>query len=215
MMQARFFLVLLLGFTAGAAAQQLYRWTDDKGRVHVTDTLPPVSARDVQKAGTSSAGAAASAALPFEVAQAQKDFPVTLYTSPPCKDPCDRARGILNRRGIPFSEVIVWDEDSHEKLKKLTGSSDEVPVITVGRSVQKGYDADAYDALLDSARYPKTGSLPARTQAAPALPEGYVGPGGSTTAKAEPVKPEAEEQAPAGPYSPGSKPPPRRAPQQK
>ena len=37
---------------AGAAcvqAQQIYRWTDDKGRVHLTDTPPPASAKGVQK----------------------------------------------------------------------------------------------------------------------------------------------------------------------
>ena len=30
---------------AAAQAQQLYRWTDEKGRVHITDTPPPASAK--------------------------------------------------------------------------------------------------------------------------------------------------------------------------
>src|SRR5204863_7062656 len=39
---------LLLGCAATAAAQ-LYRWTDDKGKVHFGDTPPPAGARNVQK----------------------------------------------------------------------------------------------------------------------------------------------------------------------
>jgi len=74
-------------------------------------------------------------------------------------------------------------------------------VLLVGRSVQKGYQQDAFDALLDSARYPRAGILPARTQGAPKPPEDYVAPGSKPSAQAEPVKPQ-EESRPTGPYAP-------------
>jgi glutaredoxin len=189
---------------AGAAsvqAQQIYRWTDDKGRVHITDTPPPPSAKGVQKAkpavSTESAGAQQQ---PFELAQAMKDFPVTLYTSPICKEPCAMARAALNKRGVPFKEVQVWEEDSNAELKRVTGST-EVPALVVGRSVHKGFQQDAFDALLDSARYPRAGILPARNQAEPKPPEDYVPPGERQAPRAEPVKPEPEP-TPAGPYAP-------------
>jgi len=142
---------LILAFAASAAwAQQIYRWVDDKGRVHLTDTPPPPSARGVQI--TKQAGnVAETAQSPFPLAQAMKDFPVMLYTSPICKEPCAQARDALNRRGVPFKEVQVWDEQSNEDLKKISGSN-EVPVLVVGSSVQKGYAQSAYDSLLDSAR---------------------------------------------------------------
>src|SRR4026208_435646 len=41
--------VLLSAAAFAALAQQLYRWTDEKGRVHITDTPPPASARNVQR----------------------------------------------------------------------------------------------------------------------------------------------------------------------
>jgi len=41
--------VLLCAAASAALAQQLYRWTDEKGRVHITDTPPPASARNVQR----------------------------------------------------------------------------------------------------------------------------------------------------------------------
>jgi glutaredoxin len=198
--------LLAAALSAGAVsvlAQQLYRWTDEKGRVHVTDTPPPPSAKGVQKQkpAVSNTEPAGAPQQPYELAQAIKDFPVTLYTSPICKEPCAQARDALNKRGVPFKEVQVWEEDSNAELKRVTGSM-EVPALVVGRSVHKGFQQSAFDALLDSARYPRTGILPARSQAAPKAPEEYVPPGQRLAA--EPVKPEppAEETRPSGPYAP-------------
>jgi len=202
-------LVLSLCVAAAAAAQQLYRWTDEKGRVHITDTPPPPSAKGVQKKRYQS-GPADSGATPYELAAAMKDYPVTLYTSPVCKEPCAEARAALNRRGVPFKEVQVWEQTTNEELKRVSGAN-QVPALLVGRSVHQGFDQSAYDALLDSARYPRAGILPARAQAAPALPEGYLPPGEREAPKAEPVRPGAEEPQPTGPYAPGA--PPQRSQQ--
>jgi glutaredoxin len=180
---------------ASAQAQQLYRWTDEKGAVHITDTPPPASAKDVQKP-KAAASAPATAQEPFELTQAMKDFPVTLYTAPNCKEPCARARSALNRRGVPFKEVQVWDMESNQELKRVSGSA-EVPVLVVGRSVQKGYEQGAFDALLDSARYPRAGVLPARNQPAPKPPEDVA----ASQRPADAPKAE-EEPKPAGPYAP-------------
>jgi glutaredoxin len=214
MRRTRLALSVGLALIAGAAAaQQLYRWTDEKGRVHVTDTPPPPTARDVQKkkGGSGTDSAQGSGTMPYELAQAVKDFPVMLYTSPSCGQACASARGALNKRSVPFKEMQVWDEKSNEELKRVSGGTD-VPTLLVGRSVQKGFEQGAYDALLDSARYPKSGLLPPRTQAPPPPPEGYVPPSGEAP-KAEPAKPEAEApKAATGPYAPGA--PPQR-PQKK
>jgi len=208
MMRTRIVAILLMLAAATAAAQQLYRWTDDKGRVHITDTPPPPSAKGVQKKAYQRGGASTeSGPTPYELSAAMKEYPVTLYTSPVCKEPCAEARAALNKRGVPFKEVQVWEAAGNEELQKVSGAN-QVPTLVVGRSVHKGFDQAAYDALLDSARYPRAGILPARAQAAPALPEGYIPPG--ERAKAEPVKPEAEEPPPTGPYAPGAPPQRRR-----
>jgi glutaredoxin len=165
-----------------ASAQPLYRWTDETGRVHITDTPPPASARNVQPKKAGSA-AAVEPQQPYQLAEAVRDFPVSLYTSPNCTDPCSAARTLLNKRGVPFKEVRVVDEQSDEELQQVSGGTD-VPTLVVGRSVHRGYQQNAYDALLDSARYPRAGLLPPRAQAAP-----------SDGAEPQP-------QAPAGPYAP-------------
>ena len=192
--------LLALALAATAASAQPYRWVDEKGRVQFTDTPPPPGARNVRKENipAPAAAPAGEGGVPFAVARAQKDFPVTLYSSPTCTNPCAAARAQLNKRGIPFNEVVVWDEASQEKLKSVAGVSDEVPVLTVGRTVQKGFQAEAYDALLDSAGYPPAGSVPARSQAAPPAPAGYRPPEGATVAK--PV--EAPPAVKTGPYDP-------------
>jgi glutaredoxin len=205
MSRARWLLALpvALLFTSAVDAQ-LYRWTDEKGGVHVTDTPPPPNARSVEQKSPRVEAAPGAPQLPYELALAVKEFPVTLYTSPGCKDACTRAREALNKRGVPFKEVPVSNDQTIEELRRVSGGT-EVPVLLVGRSVSKGFEQSAYDALLDSARYPKAGTVPVRTQGAPS-PEGAAAQ--ADTSRADPAKPAAEEPA-RGPYSPGSRPPPR------
>ncbi len=195
-MPTRFAAALALLAACGlAAAQQLYRWTDASGKVHISDSPPPADAREVQQmkeapAAPTQAPAAAGGAFSYELQQAMANFPGALYTSSNCEEGCTRARDLLNKRGVPFKEVVVKDQAGIDELKKITGQGG-VPAITVGRSVQTGFEQGAYDALLDSAGYPKAGVLPPRSQTAPQPQQAAVK-----------AAPQAEAAPPAGPYSP-------------
>ena len=193
--------VTLCAFAFGAGAQ-VYRWTDDQGRVHITDTPPPSSAKGVKKSGATSAAPSAAAAPqpagqePFAVQQAKSKFPVTLYTVPNCQG-CEAARKLLNARGVPFKEISLTDAAQMDEFKQTVGGN-TVPAMMVGSTVQKGFEESAYQRLLDAAGYPATGVVPPRSQAeptaaAPGLPE---------------VKPAAQPEQPSGPYSPGAAPQP-------
>jgi glutaredoxin len=205
MISRAFFLLLMLAFVALAEAQQ-YRWVDKNGRVQYTDTPPPAAARDARRVSTTTGDGTPAGPLgppvPFEVARLQKDFPVTFYSSPTCQKACDLFREALNKRGIPFNEVQVWDRDSNEELKRVSGAN-EVPVVVVGREVQRGFYPDAFDRILDSAGYPKTGAAPPRSQKAPAPPPGYVPPEGES---AKPASTPATNTPPlkAGRYDPST-----------
>jgi glutaredoxin len=190
MMRSRAIGVLLMLAAATAAAQQLYRWTDEKGRVHITDTPPPPSAKGVQKKSYRSTPAEGGQTS-YELAQAVKDFPVILYTASSCDAPCADARAALNQRGVPFKEVQVSDAQTADELKRVSGG-EQVPVLVVGRSVHSGFLQSAYDSLLDAARYPKAGTVPARSQAQP------TEPAASSSA--------ADAERPTGPYAPGAPP---------
>jgi len=158
----------------------------------------------VRKLTATGAKPAAAPQQPYELARLQKDFPVTLFTSPNCVEGCAMARAALNKRGVPFTEVQVWDEESNERLKRAAGAA-EVPTLQVGSSTHRGFEQGAFDSLLDSAGYPRAGILPAGTQKPPAPPEGYV-PLSERSPVAEPVKPDAsEEPQKLGPYAPGGR----------
>jgi glutaredoxin len=183
-------ILLLLLLSSGALlAQQIYRWTDEKGRVHVTDTPPPPNAKEVQRRAPGR-GSDAGAPEPYALQLARQKNPVTLYTTPSC-EACGEARKLLNARGVPFREVSVNDEKSLEELKKAVGSN-SVPALVVGESVQKGFEEGAYQRALDAAGYPRTGMLPPRSQTEP-----------NAGQPATESKPPAEE-APRGPYGPRS-----------
>jgi glutaredoxin len=188
-------LAALLG-AACAASAQTYRWTDEKGRVNLTDTPPPPSAKNVQKKSFNAGGTASAetAGQPYALQVAAKSFPVTLYTAKDC-EPCGEARRLLNSRGVPFREVLVVDEPQQQELRKVAGAL-AVPSVTVGSNLQKGFEESAYHSLLDIAGYPKAGILAARNQAEPKpAPPPEV-------AEARPA--EEAEPAASGPYAPGA-----------
>ncbi len=191
MILKRIGVVLALALAAGAAAaQQLYRWTDEKGRLHVADTPPPPGAKDVHRWRVAASSPTEDGSEPYALRQARKESPVTLYTASDC-EPCNDARKLLNVRGIPFKEVSVTEKEVND-LVKLAGSA-SVPVIVVGSATQKGFEESVYERLLDDAGYPKTGMLPPRNQQTPT-------PG---------AKPPPAEEPPRGPYAPGA--PPQRS----
>jgi glutaredoxin len=167
-MMMRALLALTVLFTAQLAAAQQYRWLDENGRVHYSDTPPPASAKDVQKKrmGGNAVGAQGS----YELTEAMKSSPVTLYSHPDCKDLCQIARDVLNKRGVPFTEVSAIDEAKIEELRRLSGGV-QVPVLVVGAQVEKTISAAAYNRALDLAGYPRPGVARARNQGAPEPPK--------------------------------------------
>jgi len=213
--------ITLCAFTVGAGAQ-VYRWTDAQGRVNVTDTPPPASAKakDVKKidAATAPATAPSTAQEPYELQRAKAKFPVTLYTVPNCEG-CNAARTLLNARGVPFKENSLSDPAQIEEFKQVVGGN-TVPAIIVGSTVQKGFEEGAYQKLLDAAGYPVTGVVPPRTQgeptptaAAPATPQVKPvaqpeQPSGPYNPAAAPASPGAQPDQTSGPYTPGATAPP-------
>jgi glutaredoxin len=153
-----------LGLCALAAAPSwaLYKVVGPDGRVTYTDRPPQEQgsgAGRVSSVSTGGGGAASStAALPLELRQATQRFPVTLYTTAAC-DPCEAARQLLRKRGVPYTERQVLTPADAEALFKLTGGR-EAPAASIGTQVMRGYSADLWNSYLDAAAYPKESKLP-------------------------------------------------------
>lgn len=133
-------------------AEELYRWTDSSGIVHYSD----VPTAEAEKIGSkvSSEEVTPREYLPYETRRAQQNFPVTLYLDSGCGEPCNQARSLLNKRGIPFDEKILRTKDEIDAFKLLTGS-EIVPTLAVGKTILKGFQSGQWQGELDIAGYPK------------------------------------------------------------
>ena len=193
---------MLVAATAGA---QMYRWVDKDGKVQYTDTPPPASAKSVQKRATAPAPTSAGPAAPYAVQQAAKNFPVVIYTSSNCGQPCADGKALLAARGVPYREIAVGAESgmSKEELKKATGS-DGVPVMMVGRSATRGFESEMWHNALDAGGYPRSAPpLSAQAQKAAAAPAAKAEEPKAEPAPAEPKSLRAEGRAaPAEPERP-------------
>jgi len=157
---------LVLG-CSGALAQQMYKWKDGEGVVHYSDTPPPAREKKVEVKDFSGASTPMTPAvpLPYALAQAVKNFPVTVYTTASCT-PCDQAKTALRDRGVPFTEKTVSTEADRARLAQASGKS-TVPFIEVGRKTLSGYAAGELQSALTAATYPLTKRLPAGYQNPP------------------------------------------------
>jgi glutaredoxin len=162
--------LLALSFALPAAAE-LYRWTDQQGRVHYSDLPPPPSVKKMQRIQAPGTGAGTAASEP------NTRPPVVLYTAN-CGATCDQSADFLRQRGVPFDlKNVQRDQAAASELRRRTGAY-EVPVLFIGESMQRGYSPSVWDKMLEVAGYPAP--APARKpepaeqgEAAPAEPPRY------------------------------------------
>jgi glutaredoxin len=179
-------IILLLSCLAAmplyVQADELYRWVDDNGKVHYGDTRP-ADATDVERKNLSS-DVSQNTDLPYETRLAQQNFPVTLYAGENCGELCDRARSLLNKRGVPFSDKLLKTKSEIEAFQKLSGSNNS-PTLLVGKTYLSGFSESAWNSELDVAGYPKTASY--RQRIAPPAPPAKPPAAESQTAPTEPA----------------------------
>lgn len=161
------FLGLALVLCAGSASAQMYKWVDAAGKTHFTDTPPPSSARTAPIKGGAATAGPSTAGLPYALANAVRNFPVTLYTTASC-GPCDAGRSFLRTRGIPFSEKTVTTAGDTERVK-AAGGDGMLPLLVVGSSKSNGFEQVGWGTMLDLAQYPATKMLPSSYQYPPAV----------------------------------------------
>lgn len=144
--------LLLLCLSLPLTAGELFRWVDETGRVHYSDQPPPAKVKKSERLGARG-NVVETDKESFEMKRAREASPVALYVTS-CGSPCANARQFLSQRRIPFQAKNPEQslEDAVE-LKKLVGGL-EVPVLKVGGSHHKGFDAVAWEKLLQAAGYP-------------------------------------------------------------
>jgi hypothetical protein len=161
--------LFLIAYACTAQAQ-MYRWVDEKGGVHYTDTPPPPSAKKIEEKRFTE-NVVQGDKLPYSVQQAAKNFPVILYTGD-CGDACKSGKEYLQKRGVPFTERLPGKNPSDLEQFKKVSQENFIPLLLVGKSVSlKGFNESEWASALDQAGYPKTNPLPPGQQAKPGKAE--------------------------------------------
>ncbi len=167
-MKPHFVLAGMLLAVMGNALADTFRWVDKSGVVHYGD-VPAEEAAKVEQKKFGTAPAVEDADLPYATRLARQNFPVTLYASANCGDPCQQARDFLNKRGIPFAEKKLDTKEDIDAFKLKSGSN-SVPTLGVGKDWLQNFEAGQWSSELDIAGYPKT--APYRPQSPPASQPG-------------------------------------------
>ena len=76
-----------------------------------------------------------------------------LCTNWECKDACDGARKLLAERKVQYQEVNVDSEERIDELEQVSGGL-SVPVLVIGKAVQKGFSPGTYHRLLNDQGFP-------------------------------------------------------------
>jgi glutaredoxin len=190
---------------AANANAQMYKWVGPDGKVTYTDTPPP-SAKNVETKSIAT-GEGNTAGLPYELSEAVKNNPVTLYTTKNCA-PCDDARKLLSARGVPFTEKTVNTNADAAEFKKISNDN-QLPVLVVGRNKEKGFETSGWNTTLTAAGYPETSKLPKTYRTPPAeaaapTPTAVAAvPGNPRAARTENPANATELPAPVGNAPPG------------
>jgi glutaredoxin len=182
---------------AALPAHALYKVVGPDGKVTYTDQPSVSPDNKVQSVGTRGS-VSNDAALPFELRQVAQRYPVTLYVASDCP-PCDAGRQLLRQRGIPYSEKLISTTDDSNTMQQLTGTAN-LPVMTVGAQVVRGWQREDWMSYLDAAGYPKESKLPAnfpQGKAAPLTEARQATPAPAPAPR--PAAPPAPEPAPAPP----------------
>ena len=169
-------IVLLLTVLAIMPVQagEVFRWVDKNGKVHYGDVPPAAAQAERRKLGDS---VEQGEDISFEARRAQQNFPVTLYVSDTCTEPCTQARNLLRKRGVPYSETMFKTKTEIDAFQKLSGSVD-APTLMVGKTYLGGFSESKWNRELDVAGYPKTATYRQRIAPPPKPPatEGQTEP---------------------------------------
>ena len=150
-----------------AAADGLYKWVDDRGRVTYQNTPPPEDAESVERSAISATVNEATseevesespAVCGTEEVEATEEtaeeevVSITLFTNPECTT-CEDMRAYFEESEIAFEEIdISEDTDQAEEMKQKHGHND-VPTIVVGNKSITGGSVNDLQTLLKNSGF--------------------------------------------------------------
>ncbi len=146
-------LLIILGINFTSALAGVYKWTDEQGKVHYSDSPPAQKGVKEIKVQTYSGPAVVtpnkSATAGTTVATSQGK--ITIYSASWCGY-CKRAKAYLNSRGISYSDLDVETSEEGKTAYRKLGAHG-VPVIFVGEQRMDGFNQASLEDMLKTAGY--------------------------------------------------------------
>ena len=141
--------LMALVLLPSALVADMYKWVDENGKVHYSDSSPPgKKAKKLDLKINSISGPPVVYSVGNDTA-ATSTSKVKLYTTTWCGY-CKKAKAYLQARGTPFQEVDVErSAQGQSEFRALGGRG--VPVILVGSQRMDGYSEGGLEGLLKQA----------------------------------------------------------------
>ena len=145
--------LLSIWIIAGPVSAEIYKWTDENGQVHYSDSKPDgqeatefestVSTYEGVSYGTvESAQDRAQEAQPQKAGTRKK---VVLFSAS-WWGVCKKARTYFRRKGIPFTEYDIEKGKKAKQLYDRLGATG-VPVILVGNQRMNGFSEAGFELI--------------------------------------------------------------------
>ncbi len=148
------FLFILLLLTAGSAGAEIYKWVDESGYIHYTDTPPENQQQSLEITGRISsydspeilpAEGAATASSRSGADKSAKNKQVVMYSAEWC-GVCKRAKQYFSEKNIRYTEYDI-DKNSKAKADFDKLGARGVPVILVGNRRMNGFSTGVFEQL--------------------------------------------------------------------
>jgi glutaredoxin len=151
-----FILLALMIYLCATAAAEMYKWVDDKGEMHISDSPPPAAKPpgEIRIYKDSDGNSLDTAPAPVRKKEElipsferKKKADVVLYTTSWCPY-CQKARDYLRSRGIDFIEYDVENDKEAAIRKKHLDNRGGVPFAIINGRPIRGFSASAYEKAL-------------------------------------------------------------------
>ncbi len=139
-------LLLVLLFACSPLFADVYKWTDEQGRVHYGDK--PIAGAKQEKVDITINSYESVTIKSFSSSAAQKTEKVIMYSTAWCGY-CKKARRYFESNNIPYVE---YDIEKNKRAKyeydKLGGKG--VPVILLGKKRMNGFSQSSFERMYGS-----------------------------------------------------------------
>ncbi|MCG8436599.1 MAG: DUF4124 domain-containing protein [Pseudomonadales bacterium] len=137
--------LLLFCLCAVAWSSGIYRWVDDQGNVHFSDSPSEAHASESLKLKINTFESVTYDSLSVELPPSEKRHRVVMYSASWC-GVCTKARRYFEANNIGFTEYDVETSQTGKAgFEKLNGKG--VPIILVGDKRMNGFSAAIFETL--------------------------------------------------------------------